>query len=786
MADENILTTIGIAVTSETKKAEKGLDNVAKKLKDVSNETTKVSGSMDKANKKIDESAKKWDKVSKQVEAYGHSYYATKEIDRQVVNWGRLAKAVSLAGNGMKKIGTAIMGVWLSPFKRLTSTISSATRKLSGFFAALKRIAIYRAIRAALKEITQGFREGMQNLYQYSLLIDGQFAKSMDMLATSALYAKNSLGAMSAPIVNVLAPAVDYLTDRFVELLNVVNQFIAVMTGASTWTRALKYPKAYQEAMDGASGSAKELRKTLLSFDEINRLDDNSRGSRGRAEELLDYSKMFEEAEVDTGVTKWLDRLKEAYRNADFSDIGESIGLKLKGALENIKWESFKETVERNAKSFTSLINGFVNVPELGATIGYSIAQAINVAVAKVDTFFSTIDWSAIGRFIGDGVNKFVETFDISRLAHSLTATINGTISTLSSFIDEVKWSKIGDFIGDGINDFFNGVDAGKLAKTIGNGIIGACKAAVAGFKKIDFYLIGSKIMEFLKDVPWALIFMGLISVIGNALLGALKLAAGFVVSDPVAALEIAAAIAGIIALKIAATSFISTIATAIASAIASALGTSTVTTALGSVTAAAAGAASAGAAGSAAGTATGIAALGTAAKTLGTVGLAVGGSILAAKGINKVVTDVTDLGYVTTGKSELHGAGASRSLANLQQQLEDANKRGGGGGRAFASGGTAQTGEIFLARESGPELVAQVGHRTQIANNDQIVGAIEQATINGNAEGNALLRQAVGVLTQLLNKDTTVVAEITTDSITNGLARQNLRNGRTTVAVGG
>ena len=135
-------------------------------------------------------------------------------------NFGKIGDAVSKAKSELMAIGNAVKvtsvaigkfagGMMLAPWRAIGSTIGNATKRLSGFLSALKRIAIYRAIRTALKEITQGFKEGMQNLYQYSVLIDGKFKESMDSLATSALYAKNSLGAMSAPIVNVLAPAVD-------------------------------------------------------------------------------------------------------------------------------------------------------------------------------------------------------------------------------------------------------------------------------------------------------------------------------------------------------------------------------------------------------------------------------------------------------------------------------------------------------------------------------------------------------------------------------------------------
>lgn len=45
--------------------------------------------------------------------------------------------------------------------------------------------------------------------------------------------------------------------------------------------------------------------------------------------------------------------------------------------------------------------------------------------------------------------------------------------------------------------------------------------------------------------------------------------------------------------------------------------------------------------------------------------------------------------------------------------------------GRRFASGGLPSVGEMFIARESGPELVGSIGNRSAVANNDQIVEAV-------------------------------------------------------------
>lgn len=53
-----------------------------------------------------------------------------------------------------------------------------------------------------------------------------------------------------------------------------------------------------------------------------------------------------------------------------------------------------------------------------------------------------------------------------------------------------------------------------------------------------------------------------------------------------------------------------------------------------------------------------------------------------------------------------------------------------------FASGGFPAEGQLFLARESGPEMVGAIGGRTAVANNDQIVSAIEAGVFRAVAAG--------------------------------------------------
>ena len=443
------------------------------------------------------------------------------------------AKVAVVGAKGFCKFAAAVgmttMKIGIAPFKRLASSVKGLTKRFTNFFAAVKRIAIYRAIRTALKEIAQGFKEGMDNLYQYSKAINGQFAKSMDMIATSALYAKNSLGAMSAPIINTLAPALDMLVDKFVDVLNTINELIASMTGASTWTAALKYPKEYAEDLDSAAGSAKKLRATLLGFDEINRLDDNSKGSRGRAGEELDYSKMFEERTVSTQARGIVQSLKDAFTSGDLTELGTNIGEAIKHGLDSINWDSIKESFNQRATMVATFINGLVDVEGLGSSVGETIAQVLNVAVGKMGTFFHKVEWNKVGAFIGEGFNSIVSTFDIVGLADTLATIINSAVSMVGNFINKVNWNKFGRLLADGINKFFSSVNAKELAQTICNGLIGALKAASSLFRNTDFEQIGKKVGEFIKGIKWKEILFETVSVIGNAISATARLIWGLI-----------------------------------------------------------------------------------------------------------------------------------------------------------------------------------------------------------------------------------------------------------------
>ena len=93
-----------------------------------------------------------------------------------------------------------------------------------------------------------------------------------------------------------------------------------------------------------------------------------------------------------------------------------------------------------------------------------------------------------------------------------------------------------------------------------------------------------------------------------------------------------------------------------------------------------------------------------------------------------------------------------------------------------YAKGGFPDTGEFFIARESGPELVGKIGNKTTVANNDQIIDGISQGVYNAviNAQSEQIQSPPnVYIGNKQIYK-----------SFSAGLRTENNRLGRTTVRV--
>lgn len=92
-------------------------------------------------------------------------------------------------------------------------------------------------------------------------------------------------------------------------------------------------------------------------------------------------------------------------------------------------------------------------------------------------------------------------------------------------------------------------------------------------------------------------------------------------------------------------------------------------------------------------------------------------------------------------------------SYSNSVSSLNNLNVKGPDI-QTFASGGFPEHGQMFIANENGPELIGQIGNRTAVANNDQIVSGIAEAN---NGVINAVMAMGQAIVKAINDQETSV-----------------------------
>lgn len=389
--------------------------------------------------------------------------------------------------------------------KQIGTHSGKASGKLGRFLGRLKSIALYRAIRFFFSQLTQAMKEGINNLYQYSNVMGGTFKSSMDRLATSFQYLKNSMVAMVAPLINALAPAIDFVIDKFVALINVMNQFFARLTGASTFTAAKKQATSYGDSISGAGGAAKkaakEIKDATLGIDELNIIsqpdDDSSGGGGGGASS--DFGSMFEDLPIDNSVSSFTDKLKEAFNNGDWLGLGTLLGEKFNEMVDNVPWKNIGSKIGGGINGAIQTAYGFLHTADF-TNLGSRIADMLNSGIEKIDFTYA-------GKLLVRGITAacdlgigFITTFDWGQLARKLGDGIKGAFNEASKWIQGIDWGKLADTLWGQVKNVFKNIDYAGLAKSFFE-FLGSAIGATVSFFGTLLVDIGTDIWEAIRKV---------------------------------------------------------------------------------------------------------------------------------------------------------------------------------------------------------------------------------------------------------------------------------------------
>ena len=493
--------------------------------------------------------------------------------------WGGLAKLLGGVGNVASSFNGVIRkcsGAYAALIQKFTSGIpflnrtkssfnglGTSGRGLTGILKTIGMTAKFMFASFVIRGAVDGAKQGMQNLAQYS----GETNRSLSLLMSSLTQLKNSLATAFAPILNVVAPILNSFIQKVISVVNAIGQLMGALTGKTTMVTAKKVNQDYAASLnststglknnaknaDTASKAAKQYQRTLLGFDQINKLDDNSDssgsdGSGGGTDTspLGGVNDMFQTTAIKSRFKDLAKLIKDSWKNADFTELGSMVGDKLNKALESIPWNRIRNTCNKVAKSIATFLNGFIETTDW-RLVGNTFAQGLNTAFGFADTFAKNFHWNSLGKAIGNGINGVMDGLDWKLIKGTVHDTVSGLIGTLNTAIATANWNKIGKTIGEyfntrleafytavsefnwkglgkGISDAINNAvsifDAAKAGQAASNYVKGLLDTLIQAVENTNWQQVGEKIKEYIVNIDWTGIVEKLSEAVGAALGG--------------------------------------------------------------------------------------------------------------------------------------------------------------------------------------------------------------------------------------------------------------------------
>lgn len=519
-------------------------------------------------------SLKRYENEKKKMESAGEDVKRPVSLPKQALNLvtGSVSGLGSIAKKGWGGLTKLLGGVG-----KTASAATGIIRKCSGAYAALLQkftsgIPIVRRFTGGIKENGKSFGGGLKNILKYTLgirslfvltnklrsaLVDGfnnlaQYSgttnASLSMLMSSLTQLKNSLATAFAPILDVVAPILNSFVQMVINAVNSIGQLMGALTGKTTMVTAKKVNQDYAASLDKtssglknnagnaekASKAADKYKRTLLGFDQITKMDDNSDSDTSSSSgtntgSLGGVDNMFQTTAIKSQFKDLAKLIKDSWKNADFTEVGAIVGRKLNSALQNIPWDNIRNTSDRIAKSIATFLNGFIETADWGL-VGNTLSQGINTAFGFANTFAQNFHWNSLGDAVGNGINGALGDLDWSLIQDTVHNVVSGLIGTLNHFLATADWNLVGQTIGQffntkleafytavtefdwkglgkAISDSLNGAietyDFAKAGQAIGNVIKGLLDTFITAVENTDWKQVGEKIGDFLVNIDW-------------------------------------------------------------------------------------------------------------------------------------------------------------------------------------------------------------------------------------------------------------------------------------------
>lgn len=336
-------------------------------------------------------------------------------------------------------------------------------RGLVGILRAIGMSAKFMFASFVIRGSINAVKDGLKNLAQYSSSTNA----SISTLISGITQLKNSLATAFAPILDAVVPVLDTMINYLVSAANAVAHFFAALTGQSTYTVAKRVQQDYAASLGGtadaandANDAATELQRTIMGFDEINKLDDKSGtgGSGGSGGGGTSAGDMFQTETVDSAYKDVANKVKTYFQDI-FKPMQDAWNTYGEGVID-----SWKTALDDVAKLLEDIAIDFKDVwtNGTGETVCGNILQIltqIGDAISSITVSFKSA-WDDDNRgynYIQSIFNRFNSTLEVIKTIGDslLTVWSNGTGEEIIGNIFDI-FTNINNTIADIKNNFAN------------------------------------------------------------------------------------------------------------------------------------------------------------------------------------------------------------------------------------------------------------------------------------------------------------------------------------------
>ena len=156
------------------------------------------------------------------------------------------------------------------------------------------------------------------------------------------------------------------------------------------------------------------------------------------------------------------------------STIAEGLNTAIAFAQTFVHKFDFKQFGKSIGETFTGIFRTF-DWSGLGDTLGTAVTGLFDT----LNGIFYNTDWKALGKGIIDGIGAFFKAIKWKSIGKSISGALHSLLTFLTGAVKEIDWKKTIEYIGTSIVDFFKGFDWKGLAGDIGEFLGTALKSAI-------------------------------------------------------------------------------------------------------------------------------------------------------------------------------------------------------------------------------------------------------------------------------------------------------------------